>query len=133
MELTLVRTYYPTGTNGQLYLGSEILCATIELPWKNNQRQVSCIPEGKYELKKRFTPQFGDHLYVRNVPGRTNILIHAFNHAIDESKGCIAPVSRHTGEGAGIFSRLTLKKLTALVYPELKKGNKVFLTIQRRD
>ena len=130
MDLVLTRIYYPRGTNGQLYFGSERICATIELPWKENRRQVSCIPEGVYVLSKRYTPRFGDHLWVKDVPGRTYILLHAFNNALAESKGCIAPVSQCTGEGRGIFARATLKKLVGLVYPELKKGNNVFLIIK---
>lgn len=133
MELKLIRTYHPRGTNGQLYLGKEILCATIELPWKENKRQVSCIPEGKYELKKRYNPRFGAHLWVMDVPGRSYILIHAFNDALAESKGCIAPVSECTKPGVGTFSRDTLKKLTTLVYPELEKRKPVFLTIQSKQ
>ena len=131
MELTLIRTYYPRGTNGQLYLGNEMLCATIELPWKENKRQVSCIPEGRYELKRRYTERFDAHLLLKDVPGRSYILIHAFNDALEESKGCIAPVSKCIGEGQGIFSRVSLEKLTTLVYPELEKRKPVFLTIKK--
>ena len=132
MELLLKRTYFPKGTNGELFLGNEKVCATIELPWKNNQRQVSCIPEGKYELKKRYNERFGDHLLVKDVPGRSYILIHAYNNALEESKGCIAPVSLCTGEGTGVFARATLLKLTDLVYPELEKKKPVFLIIQSK-
>jgi hypothetical protein len=131
MELMLQRTYMPNGVNGTLYLGRLIVCRMIELPWKDNQRRISCIPEGRYELKKRYTPRFGYHLLVKNVAGRSNILIHAFNNALEESKGCIAPVSECTGQGVGIFSRITLKKLTSIVYPELGKGKPVFLTIKK--
>ena len=67
---------------------------------------------------------------VRNVPGRSNILIHAYNNALAESKGCIAPVNRITGEGEGDFSRLALAKLISLVYPVLDKEEPVFLIIK---
>jgi hypothetical protein len=130
MELKLVRCYHPRGTNGILYLGLTKICYTIELPWRNNERRISCIPEGRYALTKRYTPRFGHHLWVQQVPGRTSILVHAFNDALAESKGCIAPVSRCTGEGQGTFSRVTLESLTRLVYPELEKGKPVFITIQ---
>jgi hypothetical protein len=129
MELRLLRSYYPHGTNGTLYLAGEKICCTIELPWKENQQRISCIPEGRYELKKRYTPRFGYHLLVRDVPGRSNILIHAFNNALEESKGCIATVSHCTGEGVGTFARITLQKLVHTVYPELDKKKPVFLTI----
>ncbi len=34
----------------------------IELPWIENKKQVSCIPEGVYELKPRFSEKFKHHL-----------------------------------------------------------------------
>jgi len=130
MELLLKRTYHAGGTNGELFQEGKKVCDTIELPWKDNQRKISCIPEKRYRLQKRYNARFGHHLLVMDVPDRTFILIHAFNNALEESKGCIAPVSQCTGEGKGIFSRVSLIKLTDLVYPELEKGNRVFLTIQ---
>ena len=50
MELELLRTYDPEGTNGELGSGGKRICFTIELPWLHNQHNISCIPEGRYEL-----------------------------------------------------------------------------------
>lgn len=130
MELELIRTYYPNGTNGNVLHNDNRICSSIELPWKNNQHQISCVPEGKYELKKRYSPKFGWHLQLMNVPGRDLILIHPANDAIKELEGCIAPVSILTAEGKGNASRVALGKITSLVFPELEKGNKVFITIK---
>jgi hypothetical protein len=130
MELTLMRSYFPKGTNGVILLAGRKVCETIELPWKLNQRRISCIPEGTYALAMRYSPRFGKHILVKAVPGRTGILIHAFNNALLESKGCIAPVSLCTGQGQGCFSRVTLAKLVDLVYPELENSKPVYLTIQ---
>jgi hypothetical protein len=130
MKLELIRTYYPNGTNGVLLLNGEKVCSTIELPWKENRSQVSCIPAGKYELQKRYTQRFGKHFILLHVPNRSYILLHAANDAMKEIKGCIAPVSFLTGEGKGTQSRLALGKLVSLIYPELEKGKPVFLTIK---
>lgn len=133
MELELIRTYFDGGVNGILRLAQDdktVICQTIELPWRGNLRRVSCIPEGRYELTRRYSLRFGWHLLVNNVVNRSYILIHAFNDALKESKGCIAPVSKCTGEGKGIFARASLKKICDLLYPEFKKGNKVFITIK---
>jgi Family of unknown function (DUF5675) len=51
MVLTLSRTYFPDGTNGKIEYNGKLICLTIELPWKENQKKVSCIPEGKYFIK----------------------------------------------------------------------------------
>ena len=57
MHLTIHRTYHAEGTNGLLTMGanSEPLCYTIELPWRNNELNRSCIHEGTYVLKRRYT------------------------------------------------------------------------------
>jgi hypothetical protein len=129
MELKIVRTYYPEGTNGELYVNGALLCYTIELPWKANKRLVSCIPEGKYELKVRFSPRFGDHLQLLNVKERNGILFHPANDALKELKGCIAPAEQLTGRGRGTKSKAAFKKLLDMVYPALEKGEKVQVTI----
>lgn len=69
-------------------------CYTIELKWKNNERSVSCIPKGFYELELVNSPKFKQVLHVKNVPNRSEILIHKANYAKTELRGCVAPVSR---------------------------------------
>ena len=132
MELELLRTYYSDGTNGEILHDGEHLCFAIELPWKNNQHEISCVPEGKYELKKRYSDHFGWHIQVCNVPERDLILIHPANDAMNELKGCIAPVSLLTGEGKGLESRRALEKIKLIVYPVLEKGECVYLLIGHR-
>ena len=129
MELELFRTYDPEGTNGELKL---LVCNTIELPWLQNQRNVSCIPEGRYELRKRFIKKFGLHLLVVDVPDRSWILIHPANDAKTQLKGCIAPVTQLTGPGKGSESRLANEKLKALVLEALERKEKVFITIKSK-
>jgi Family of unknown function (DUF5675) len=130
MELELIRTYYPTRTNGKIQYQGRLMMYTIELPWKENHAQVSCIPEGRYELVKRWSPKFNRHLLVMNVSQRENILIHPANDATHELKGCIAPVSLITGAGKGIRSRLALEILIRLVYGALDRHDHVFITIK---
>lgn len=129
MELELIRTYDPEGTNGELKL---MVCNTIELPWLQNQRSVSCIPEGRYELKKRVTQKRGQHLLVMNVNGRDGILIHPANDAMKELRGCIAPVTSLTGPGKGSQSRLANERLKAFVLEALERNEKVFITINSK-
>jgi hypothetical protein len=134
MELELIRTYYPEGTNGFLRLAQDdkrgIICYSIELPWKNNEHRISCIPEGKYGLAKRYSPRLGHHLQVMNVPGRDYILIHPANDALKELEGCIAPVSILEGAGRGFRSRIAVEMIIAIVYPLLDRNEPIFLTIK---
>ena len=132
MELELVREYFPNGVNGALSVNGEGLCHTIELPWRDNQHAISCIPEGRYELAKRFSPKLRWHLLVKDVPERDIILIHPYNDAEKEAQGCIAPVTTITGEGKGDNSRIVFEKLKAFVFPILERGEKVFLVIRSK-
>ena len=130
MELELIRTYYPTGTNGKIQYQNRLMMYSIELPWKDNLAQVSCIPEGRYELKKRWSPRLHRHLQVSDVPARECILIHPANDALRELKGCIAPVSLIIGQGKGIRSRIAMDALNNLVYGAMDLDDRVFLNIK---
>mgnify|MGYP006958833574 FL=1 len=106
------------------------ICNTIELPWKNNKKRVSCIPEGKYLLRKRYAPKFGWHLEVVGVRNRTFILFHPANNALRELNGCIAPVTNHSGPGRGLLSQQAFGTLKKLVYAYLDVKKTVVLIVQ---
>lgn len=75
------------GTFGTFTLPSGKVFHSLELPDKDNKRQVSCIPKGIYQCKIVNSPKFG-HVYgVLNVLNRANILIHAGNYGGDVAKG----------------------------------------------
>jgi hypothetical protein len=130
MLLFLTRTYFPDGTNGTLVYEGKILCNTIELPWKQNETKVSCIPEGKYFIEKRYSKQFQWHLEVMDVKNRSLILFHPANNALQELKGCIAPVTKLSGPGLGLMSRKAFTRLKNLVYARLDKKESVALIVQ---
>jgi len=74
------------GTEGILVV-DDFNCKTLELPWRNNQPQISCIPAGEYNVEIRLSNKYGRIYWVRKVPDRTYILIHSGNFAGDVSKG----------------------------------------------
>ena len=75
------------GTMGMLVTPEGFKCYTLELPWRDNQKQISCIPSGEYNVEIRLSNKYGRVYWVRNVPNRTYILIHSGNYAGDVSKG----------------------------------------------
>ncbi|WP_417200021.1 DUF5675 family protein [Bizionia sp.] len=81
MDLLLQRQYFKEGTHSALFINGCFICFMIELPWLDNKRQVSCIPEGAYELEARTSSRLGNHLHVKSVKGRQLILIHQANDA----------------------------------------------------
>lgn len=130
MELFLVRSYHQQGTHGVLTAGDVFICYTIELPWLHNWPQVSCIPEGRYPVLKRYSTRFQWHLHLTDVPGRELILMHPANHAQKELKGCIAPVTEITGIGQGIFSRKACAAVMEWVELAVQQQEPVFITIR---
>lgn len=80
--------YLNDGTAGVLTVQGRTF-ATVERPWKNNQRSISCIPEGTYTVRKYSSQRFPDTWEIQNVPDRTYILLHAGNSPTDV-EGCIA-------------------------------------------
>jgi hypothetical protein len=99
MYAVLKRTYHEDRTTGELKVftddGAEkATVRTLELPWKSNQKQISCIPEGEYAVRRRLSAKHGMHFELVNVPGRDLILIHPANF-ISQLRGCIAPGLEH--------------------------------------
>lgn len=133
MELVLHRAYFEEGTNGTLFNSNKFLCHTIELPWKNNKRNISCIPEGHYEIEPRFSKRFKHHLILKDVKGRSFILFHPANDALRELQGCIAPVYYLSGIGKGIYSKNAMQKLLSLVYQAIDRKETILLTIKSQN
>lgn len=129
MEVLLQRTYEEHGTNGRFVYYGQQICESIELPWKGNQRSVSCIPEGRYRLGLVTHPVKGKQILVEEVPGRSGILIHAANDAVTELRGFIAPVAKATAPGKGNFSRIALERLEDLIVPVIEAKEEVWLVV----
>ena len=91
MRITLKRiTDDGVQTLGHLHLGNGKVYQTLELAWKNNAKQISCIPKGIYKVKKRTSKKYGEHFHILNVPNRDMILLHQANFH-SQLRGCIAP------------------------------------------
>jgi len=78
-----------TGVLGSLTLNGKELCKTLELPWKDNAPQISCIPVGTYECQPWDSIKFPNVWEITDVPDRVAILIHNANTP-NQIKGCVA-------------------------------------------
>lgn len=87
-DVVIERQFLDDCTIGYLIINNKEFCKTLERPWLENKRNISCIPNGHYYCKKRFSLKFGWCFEVTNVKGRGGILFHAGNIA-QHSKGCI--------------------------------------------
>jgi len=86
--ITLDRWYQDDVTLGRLKIEG-FQCFTLELPWLDNKKNISCIHEGKFKYKTYNSPKHGKVLLILNVEGRTMIEIHAANYT-RQILGCIA-------------------------------------------
>lgn len=61
---------------------------SIELPWRNNASDLSCVDAGIYVAKYLWSDTFKRNVYhLQNVPGRTAVEMHLGNVAGDTTKG----------------------------------------------
>lgn len=61
---------------------------TLELPWRENKADISCIPEGSYKVTPYSSEKFPDVYQINNVAGRDFILLHVGNTPAD-THGCV--------------------------------------------
>ncbi len=111
---------------------------TLELPWRDNMRDISCIPPGTYPLTWHESKKF-KAFHVKDVPDRSGVLIHAGNVAGDTGKGfrtdvegCILlGVSRGTlyGQRAVLHSRAAVDKLNNFLKDRLANGGQARIII----
>lgn len=124
------------GTFGVLTLPGGWSCHTLELPWRENARQISCIPAGSYKTVLHRSPKFGLVYWVQEVPNRSGILIHAGNLAGDRSKGLRSDVEgcilvgktrgRLSGQAAVLSSKVALGEF-------MKNMNRRSVVLEVRD
>lgn len=110
-----------THGRGLVICGAEIVYefASLELPYLQNQRRISCFEPGVYPLEKYVSSKFGECFAINDVPGRDHLRIHAgnFSHQI---LGCLLPGSHFAHiDGDDLLdvanSTATLKKLLELL------------------
>lgn len=138
MRIEVLRTYHPHCTTGKGTVYNEnnehaFDFVTLELPWQDNQRNISCIPEGEYMVFKMHPNKKRKYQYfwVQDVPGRTGILWHPGNYT-RQIKGCFLPGEELIDmDKDGIIdvtnTTSTLKILTALMPQKFK------LTIEKDE
>ena len=127
MEIT--RQYLEKCTIGRITHDNSFICYSLERPWLNNEKNISCVPAGVYDLQRYDSARFKDcfsltcfNLGVGLTENfqRTYILIHAANR-VSDLHGCIAPglgISGYLDEWVTVDSRKALDKLRTLIHNE---------------
>ena len=105
------------GTFGVLIYKDQPLCVTVEPEWRDNQNNISCIPEGIYQVSPHNGGKYKNVWKLHDVPNRAAILIHAGNTE-DNTEGCIIVGSSFgnlNGKYAVLRSGEALEKLRAIL------------------
>jgi hypothetical protein len=128
-------------TLGELWLGNERLCYTLEdavreiagrpvSEWKVAGK--TAIPAGRYRLTLEHSPRFGaDTMTLNLVPGFVGVRVHAGNDDAD-TEGCPLlgmAITDKEEDGGGIVggtSRPAVEKVKALVKQAIDCGEEVW-------
>lgn len=113
------------------------LCDGLEPPWRNNEKNVSCIPVGTYPLRLR---NWGDWyqkaikhkrlgslsepgmIEVCKVPGRSAILIHWGNFP-EHTEGCLLVGNADPDNKVAVWSSVaTYERFYSLIVPMIEAG-----------
>lgn len=143
LVFNLYRIYNSYNTMGYLVSPmNRLLCFSNELVWKDNQRRVSCIPEGEFPLLPRFTKNRGNHIMIGNTAPREFILVHSGNETdlreenVD-SLGCILPACNFgidkNGRIVGLDSTKATKIFTDACYYYINRNVPINLRISRYE
>ncbi len=129
------------GTSGFVVIDGVFECYSLELPDKDNQRKVSCIPIGRYEILERKEPTdmtmryrqkyawFNFHLCLQDVKKRSGIYLHVGN-TIKDSYGCILLGKQINTDLFLSSSRKAFHSFYNKVASALGQGEKVTITIE---
>lgn len=97
-------------------------CKTLELAYRDNEPNKSCIPKGTYLVKKRRDKRSKfkyPHLHIQHVVNRKYILVHIGNYHT-QIAGCILPGNNFMdinkdGQKDVLNSAITFNKLMEVV------------------
>lgn len=97
----------------------------LERGWRNNEKDVSCIPIGEYDLVLEHSPAFGMELWeIKGVAGgRSEAKFHWANYWF-ELNGCPALGRRPTYLNSDRYTDVTSSKNTIKDFMKALKGHK---------
>ena len=103
---------------GELWVNGDFICYTLELPWRWNQKNVSCIPPGSYRGFIRYDKPDGWRIQLMGVSGRSGVQIHVGNYPRD-ILGCVLVGTTHGPNFVG-HSKDAYENLKAAFYGDLR-------------
>ena len=129
LHIQVRRIYQPDCTIGVLTTNTGLRLFTLELPWIDNKKNISCIPSGDYDAFTRKSDKNGWVIELKNVPFRKFIQIHSANYT-SQIKGCIA-VGSSLGDinNDGVIDVANSKSSMSKLLAECSKCEKIKVSI----
>ena len=101
------------------------LACSLERGWRDNKSNISCIPEGIYELKLEWSPKFKKELWeIYGVEGRSECKFHAANFW-RQLNGCIALGNKHIDIDGDGDTDVTSSKNTMKLLHKALEGQRI--------
>lgn len=103
------------------------VCHTLELPWRDNARGVSCIPAGTYTCQRRHSEHFQCEVFeITGVPDRSDVLLHPANFT-SELRGCVALGTSFADLNGDGVQDLAASRVAFKAFMELMRGVNAFV------
>ena len=107
--MILQRFYMGSDYTQGILTVNDLVFFTLELPWRDNQRNISCIPPGEYPIRVFKHSRWGNVVEIMDVPNRSGILIHPGNY-VGDTEGCVLP-GLTAGRAVVFNSRVALAQI----------------------
>lgn len=90
----------PLGCFGEIRINGRFFCYTVEQPWRDNRRFVSCIPAGVYDVVAYNSANYGE---VAALVG-AGVVVGRENAAADDRYDCLAHPANWSHQLQGCFA-----------------------------
>ena len=102
---------------------------SLERGWRNNKKNVSCIPSGEYIIKLDYSPRFKKKLWeIYGVPNRSECKFHSANYW-HQLNGCIALGINRRRVNSDKYLDITNSRVAMKEFHECLKGEKEAILI----
>lgn len=103
-----------------IFIANGKILYSLEPAWRDNERNISCIPKGEYDchfMARSSSGKYRNVYHVKNVSDRSGILIHNGN-IHQHTKGCILLGTKEGvlgGQPAVLASRSAMNEIVRIM------------------
>lgn len=118
-------------TLGLFMIGENTICQTLELPYRGNLKNVSCIVTGVFAFVFKFSEKHKRNLWHIVAPGRSEIEVHVGN-TVKDTLGCVLCGTSRDGDAVS-DSRVALDAFHDAMLHALDGGTSTTIEVTHAD